>query len=94
MSRFQRTFQMGFCGDFVEIYKRVPRPKDEGEFFLAFRKKRGRKVLPLFCGITAGGEKVMAESFRKLRFDPTKLCLLIGRKLGEKSAQYVPLAIQ
>jgi len=89
MSRFQRTFQMGFCGDFIEIYKRVPRPKDEGEFFLAFREKRGRKVLPLFCGITAGGEKVMAESFKKLRFDPTELCVLIGRKLREKPDSFL-----
>ena len=93
MSRLERTFQMSFCGDFVEIYKRVPRPKYEGEFFLAFRKKRGRKILPLFCGITTGGAKVMAECFKKLRFDQTELCLLIGRKLGEKSAQFVPLTI-
>ena len=94
MSQLERTFQMGFCGDFVEIYKQVPHPKDEGEFFLAFRKKRSRKVLPLFCGITADGQEVMAECFKELRFDPTKLCFLIGRKLGEKSAQFMPLAIQ
>ena len=89
-----RKFQLGFCGDWVEIYERTPRPKDQGEFFLAFRERRGRKVLPLFCGITAGGAKIMAKSFKTRRYDPTELCLLIGSKLNERSAQFVPLAIR
>ena len=56
-----RKFQLGFCGDWVEIYERTPHPKHAGAFFLAFRKRFGRKVLPLFWGITAGGARVMTE---------------------------------
>ena len=87
-----RKFQLGFCGDWIEIYEQVPHPKDQGEFFLSFRKRYGRKVLPLFCGITAGGAKIMAENFKQHRYDPTELCLFVGRKLDDDSAQLVPLS--
>jgi len=87
-----RRFQLGFCGDWVEIYEQIPRPKNQGEFFLAFRKRRARKVLPLLCGITAGGVKVMVDDFRARRYDPTELVLLIGRKLNDKCAEFVSLS--
>ena len=87
-----RKFQLGFCGDWVEIYEQMPHPKHQGEFFLAFRKRFGRKVLPLFCGMTVGGAKIMAESFKTLRYDPTALCLLIASKFNERSVQFVPLS--
>ena len=90
-----RRFQLGLCGDWVEIYEQTPRPKNQGKFFLAFRKKFGRKVLPLMCGITAGGAKVLAESFKKPRGeDLTALCSLIARKLEGKCAEFVPLSSQ
>ena len=87
-----RKFQLGFCGDWIEIYEQVPHPKDQGELFLSFRKRSGRKVLPLFCGITAGGAKIMAKNFKTLHYDPTELCLLVGRKLNNGSAQLVALS--
>lgn len=87
-----RKFQLGFCGDWVEIYERTPRPKNEGEFFLAFRKRFSSEVLPLFCGITAGGAVIMVESFRTLRYDPTELLLLIGSKLNDRFARFVSLS--
>ena len=87
--RFKRVFQLGFCGDWVEIYERMPQPKYEGKFFLAFRKRWRRKVLSLFSGITAGGVENMTESFKKHRFDPTELCSLIASKLGEKFVSLV-----
>lgn len=76
-----RKFQLGFCGGWVEIYERTPNPKDEGRFILTFRKRFGRKVLPLFSGITAGGAEIMMERFKLLRYDPTELLLLIARKV-------------
>lgn len=88
---FKRVFQMGFCGDWVEIYERIPQPKHEGKFFLAFRKKWGRKITPLFSCITAGGVKKMTELFKKHRFDPTELCFLIAGKLREGS---IPLVVR
>lgn len=89
--RYKRVFRMGFCTDgFVEIYEIRPRPWDMGEFFLAFRKKWARKVVQLFCGITAGGAKHMADCFRKRDFDPTELLLSIERKSGQ-AANLTPL---
>lgn len=41
-------FQLGLCGDWVEIRKTTPTPKHEGEFSLVFRRKRKRDCLPLF----------------------------------------------
>lgn len=88
----KRVFQMGFCTDgLLEIYRRVPRPRHDGEFFLAFRKKRARKVLPLFSGITAFGAKLAIEDFRNRRNDLTRLLLRIGEKL--KSTPMVPIQI-
>ena len=86
-----RKFQLGFCGDWVEIYERTPHPKHAGAFFLAFRKRFGRKVLPLFWGITAGGARVMTENFKMRRYNPTELCLLIASKF---SNQFVPLSVR
>ena len=85
-----RKFQFGFCGDWVEIYEQMPSPRNSGEFLLVFRKKFERKVLPLFCGITAGGAEVLAADFIAHRYDPTELCLLIVSKLNDRFAQFVP----
>ncbi|KPJ54886.1 hypothetical protein AMJ47_02325 [Parcubacteria bacterium DG_72] len=75
--RFKRIFKLGLCGDWVEIYKITPPPKTEGEFFLAFREKRKRKVLPLFCGITIGGVEALIKDFKQRHVDLTKLLLFI-----------------
>ena len=81
--RLKRVFHYSFCGDWVEIYEQTPQPKCEGKFILTFRKKRERKVFPLFSGITAGGVENMVESFKKNRFDPAELCSLIASKCEE-----------
>jgi len=77
-NKFKKIFKMGLCGDWVEIYQIIPPPKCEGEFFLAFREKRKRKILPLFCGITVGGVKILVRNFKQRRIDLTNLLLFIN----------------
>ena len=44
-----RKFQLGFCGDWIEIYEQVPHPKDQGELFsLSGKDLAGRFYLFLW----------------------------------------------
>ena len=93
---FRCVFRLGFCGDWVEIYKQTPPPRDQGEFFLAFRERRARKVLPLMTGLTAGGVKVITESLTqrpgfKLSETLTRLCLAIGEKM--RDPRFAPILL-
>ncbi len=94
MLRSQRVFQLGFCGDWVEIYRLTPRPKDQGEFFVVFREKRKRKALPLMFGVTPGGVKLLIQSWTQhpgfaLSEALTRLCLVIGDKMRGSCAPIV-----
>ncbi len=85
-SRSRCTFRVGFCGDWLEIYRQMPRPRNEGEFLFAFRERRKRMVLPLMTGLTVGGVKVIVESLTqrpglKLSETLTRLCLAIGERM-------------
>ena len=93
---FKRIFQIGFCGDWVEIYKQTPPPKYDGKFILAFREKRKRKVFPLMAGMTMGGAKATIESLTqppgfKLSVALTQLCLAIGEKM--KDPHFIPVTL-
>lgn len=91
---FVRKFQFSLCGDWIEIYEQVPNPEDGGAFFLAFRKKFGRKVLPFLCGLTASGANLLAESFKTPGHEClTQVCLLIGEKLKGRFTELVPLSV-
>jgi len=84
--KFRRVFQMDFCGDWLEIYRQTPRPKNEGEFLFSFRERRKREVLPIMTGLTAGGVEVITKSLTqppgfKLSETLTRLCLAIGEKM-------------
>ncbi|MCX6745445.1 MAG: hypothetical protein NTX00_00325 [Candidatus Parcubacteria bacterium] len=63
------------CGEFVELFKLNPPPRDMGAFFIALRQKWSRKILILECGLTKGG----ADLFKK-KFNPTTLLELIALK--------------
>jgi hypothetical protein len=90
--RFRRVFGAGFCTDWIEIYRIIPRPKVEGAFFLAFRERRKRKVLPLFCGITIGGVERLIKILKQGLYDPTELSLFIGSRLRDERFRLVSLA--
>jgi len=94
--RFRRVFQLGFCGDWVEIYQQMPAPENQGAFFLAFRKKWARRVTPLMSGITVGGVKAITGSLTQrpgvqLSEALTRLCLAIGEKMRDPRLVPVPL---
>ena len=90
--RFKRVFMVGLCGDWVEIYKVVPPPRFEGEFLLAFRKKRKRSILPLFSGITVGGVEDLVRTFKQRHFDWTNILLSINSRSQDKMASLIHLA--
>jgi len=83
-NKFKRIFKLGLCGDWVEIYQIIPPPRCEGEFFLAFRERRKRKILPLFCGITVGGVKALVKDFEQRRIDLTKLLFFIMDRFQDR----------
>ena len=92
----KRIFSMGVCADWVEIYKLVPRPKNEGEFLFAFREKRKRRGLPLITGLTAGGAKVITKSLTqphgfKLSGILKGLCLAIEEKM--RNPRFAPVVL-
>ena len=74
-------FRISFCGDFIEICRTTPPPRDQGQFFLAFRKKGQSRRLLLFTGITGGGAKRMIQAFKERRVDLTALCAYVVEKL-------------
>ncbi len=87
---------MGFCGDWVEIHKLTPRPKNDGEFIFIFRERRKRKVLPIITGLTVGGVKVIVQSLTqrpgfKRSETLTRLCLAIGEKM--KDPRRIPVLL-
>jgi hypothetical protein len=87
MRKSKCVFSLGFCSDWVEVYQLKPRPKDQGEYLFAFRKKSKRKVFPLMTGLTMGGVEVIIKSLTrrpgfKLSKTLTQLCLAIGEKMG------------
>jgi hypothetical protein len=71
------------CGDFVELFKLNPSPRNMGAFFIAFRKRWQRKFHVLMCGLTQGG----ADLFRK-KFDPTALVELIALKTQKQPVSF------
>ncbi len=88
-TKHRRTIKTGLCGDWVELYEVSPKPRIDGEFFLAFRKKGKKKALPLICGITIGGAKIWINRLKRLLYDPTSMVLLIGNRLEDKNLSLV-----
>jgi hypothetical protein len=78
---FIKKFQRHFLGHWIEVYERSPHPKNtEGTFFvMVFRKRYGRKVLPIFNSLTASGvEFLISEVCKGFYFSPTSPCLSIA----------------
>ena len=88
--RHRRIIKTGLCGDWVELYEITPRPKTQGEFFLAFRRKGKKKALPLLCGITIGGAKIWIKRLGKGLYDPTSMVFFISDRLKDKNLSLVP----
>lgn len=78
--RTERVFGFGFCGDWVEIRKVTPKPRGQGEFFLAFRQKKQRKCLCLLSGITKWGVERLIGLHKEHQWNLTGLVLLVGSK--------------
>lgn len=94
----KRVFRIGICGDWVEIYERMPpRPRLEGQFFLAYRKRYQGKVLPLMTGLTHGGVESIRRTLGQrpgftLSQALTQLVLLIGERVNGPAYSFVPTA--
>ena len=88
-TKHKRIIKTGLCGDWVELYEIIPRPRIEGGFFLAYRKKRKKKALPLICGITIGGAKIWINRLKKCLYDPTSMVLFIDNRLEDKNLSLV-----
>ena len=96
--RFKLIFSIGVCGSWVELYKlETPHPRFIGNFFLALRKKRARKVLPLMTGLTEGGAEMIINlltqpSGSDLSEVLTQIILLAGRKMEDPFVSHISLA--
>ena len=79
-----RVAGIRICGDFVELYKRKPIPRDQGPGFIIWRDRGHRKATVLMSGLTPFGITEAAKAFKNRGLDPTALVLEQNR-LSDKN---------
>jgi len=97
--RFKCILRIGLCGSWIELYEieGTTYPRFGGHFFLAFRKKWERKVLPFMTGLTGGGAKIIIGLLTQppgseLSEVLTQIILAVGRKMEDPLVPHVSLA--
>lgn len=77
---YERVFQKELGEGWLEIYKTHPPSDNMGEFFLAYRKWRARKVAQIYSGLTKGGVLAIKNALARGQFDALEMLRIAQSK--------------